>query len=90
MFFYLLIFFTVLPAPELALIIKVGTHIGVGNTLFLVILTGVLGAALARFQGFLVLSKIQDSMNQGSMPSDALIDGLMILETPPGGFNIQK
>jgi len=79
MFFYLLILFTVVPAIELAILIKVGTFIGVSNTLTLIILTGVVGASLARMQGFLVLSKIQQSLEQGHMPNNELIDGVMIL-----------
>ena len=79
MFGYLILLFTVLPALELALMIKIGTHIGVANTLLVIILTGVLGASLARLQGFLVLRAIQDNLNQGIMPSAELMDGLMIL-----------
>jgi len=79
MFGYLVLLFTVLPALELALLIKIGGHIGVGNTLTIIILTGVIGAYLARLQGFLVLKKIQESINQGQMPSAQLLDGLMIL-----------
>ena len=79
MFIYIILLFTVLPALELAILIKVGTYIGVGNTLFLIILTGVVGASLARYQGFVVLSKIQENLNRGNMPSSEMIDGLMIL-----------
>ena len=76
---YLILLFTILPALELVLLIKIGTYIGVGNTLLIIILTGVLGAYLARMQGFLVLKKIQENLNRGIMPSTELIDGLMIL-----------
>ena len=79
MFGYLVLLFTILPAIELALLIKIGSNIGVGNTLFIIIFTGVLGAYLARLQGFLVLRKIQEDLNRGIMPNDQLIDGLMIL-----------
>ena len=79
MFGYLVLLFTVLPAIELVLLIEIGSNIGAGNTLFIIIFTGVLGAYLARLQGFLVLRKIQDSLNQGIMPSAELMDGLMIL-----------
>lgn len=78
MFFYLILLFTVIPALELALLIKVGQIIGVANTLFFIIFTGVLGAYLARHQGFQVLQKIQDNMNQGIMPTEEMFDGLMI------------
>ena len=79
MFVYLVLLFTILPAVELALLIKIGSNIGLGNTLFIIIFTGVLGAYLARLQGFLVLQKIQTDLNRGIMPNDQLIDGLMIL-----------
>ncbi len=79
MFGYLILLFTILPALELALLINVGGHIGMGNTLTIIILTGVIGAYLARLQGFFVLKKIQESINQGQMPSSQLLDGLMIL-----------
>jgi len=76
---YLLLLFTVVPAVELALLIKVGTFIGVSSTLTLIILTGIVGASLAKMQGFLVLSKIQQSLDRGVMPNNELIDGVMIL-----------
>ena len=79
MFGYLVLLFTILPAVELTLLIKIGSNIGIGNTLFIIIFTGVLGAYLARLQGFLILRKIQDDLNHGIMPNDQLIDGLMIL-----------
>lgn len=79
MFGYLVLLFTVLPAIELVLLIEIGSNIGAGNTLFIIIFTGVLGAYLARLQGFLVLRKIRDSLNQGIMPNAELMDGLMIL-----------
>ena len=58
MFFYLLILFTVLPAFELALLINIGSEIGAGNTILIIILTGFLGAYLARYQGFITINKI--------------------------------
>jgi len=79
MFVYMILLFTLLPAIELAILIKVGSHIGAINTMMIIIITGVTGAYLARFQGFLVLNKIQTSLNQGIMPSSELMDGLMIL-----------
>ncbi len=79
MFGYFILLFTILPAFELALLIEIGGNIGVGNTLMIIILTGVLGAYLARLQGFIVLQKIQNDLNCGIMPNSQLTDGLMIL-----------
>lgn len=79
MFYSLILLFTIIPAIELALLIKVGSNIGVFNTIFIIIFTGVLGAYLARMQGFIVFQKIQDNLNKGIIPNQQLVDGLMIL-----------
>ncbi|MCA9401848.1 MAG: membrane protein FxsA [Candidatus Omnitrophica bacterium] len=79
MFYYLLLLFTLLPACELFLLIKIGSHIGAATTILIIILTGLLGAYLARLQGFLVLRNIQNDLNQGRIPSEELMDGVMIL-----------
>ena len=76
---YLILLFTTVPIVELALLIKVGQYIGVGYTLGIVIITGVVGAYLAKLQGFLTLRRIQEDINQGRMPTDRLFDGVLIL-----------
>jgi UPF0716 protein FxsA len=76
---YLVLLFTILPALELALLIKVGSHIGALNTIFIVIGIGVVGAALARYEGFRVLMKVQDSLQRGIMPNAEILDGFMVL-----------
>jgi len=79
MFLRLLLLFTVVPLIELFLLIKIGGVIGVVPTIAIVIGTGVLGAGLARWQGLAVLRRINDDMTAGRLPTDALIDGLLIL-----------
>ena len=76
---YLILLFTILPALELVILIKVGSNIGALNTIAMVIVIGVIGAALARYEGFRVLMKVQDSIAKGIMPSAELLDGFMIL-----------
>ncbi|MBU1062324.1 MAG: FxsA family protein [Candidatus Omnitrophica bacterium] len=76
---YLILLFTLVPIVELALLIKVGHYIGLGNTLLIVILTGVGGAYLAKNQGISTLIKMQKDINEGIMPTDKLFDGLLIL-----------
>ncbi|MCK4809616.1 MAG: membrane protein FxsA [Candidatus Omnitrophica bacterium] len=76
---YLILLFTIVPVVELALLIKAGQYIGLGNTLAIVIVTGIAGAYLARLQGFLILRKIEEEVNQGRMPADKLFDGVLIL-----------
>ncbi len=79
MFPILVILFTILPILELTLLIKVGSQIGAIKTIILTILISVTGAWLARLQGFLVLQKIQNSLSQGIMPTEEMLDGMMIL-----------
>lgn len=76
---YLIILFTILPAIELYLLIKIGSSIGASSTIMIIILTGAIGAYLARLQGFYILRNIQQSLNQGKMPSEELLDGAMVL-----------
>ena len=79
MFLRLLLLFTVVPLVELYLLIRLGAVIGVVPTLALVIVTGALGASLARWQGLGVIGRISEDLAQGRLPTDALIDGLLIL-----------
>jgi len=79
MFVRLLLLFTIVPLAELFLLVKLGTVVGVGPTVALVIFTGVLGAWLARQQGLGVLRRLSEDMAEGRLPAEALIDGLLIL-----------
>jgi len=79
LFLRLFLLFTLVPAIELYLIIKVGSVIGALNTIFIIIFTGILGAYYARQQGFKVVSNIQWKMQQGSVPGDDLVNGAMLL-----------
>jgi len=79
MFFRLLLLFTVLPLVELALLIQLGRLIGLAPTIAIVLLTGVTGAALARWQGLATLRRVRAEMAEGRVPTAALIDGLLIL-----------
>ena len=75
----LFVLFTLVPILELTLLIKVGSQIGAIKTIILTILISVTGAWLARLQGFLVLQKIQNSLSQGIMPTEEMLDGMLIL-----------
>jgi len=79
MFFKLFLIFAVVPLIELGILIEIGSHIGVLNTITLVILTAVVGAYMVRQEGLGVLYRIQKNMNEGQFPADELINGAMIL-----------
>jgi UPF0716 protein FxsA len=75
----LLLLFIALPALELALLIEIGQRIGTLETIGLIVVTGIVGAAMARSQGLRVLASVQERLGRGEMPADSLVDGLMIL-----------
>ncbi len=75
----LLFLFVVVPAVELVLLIELGTRIGTAATLALIVVTGFVGAALARRQGLGVLRRVQAESQAGRLPADSLMDAAMIL-----------
>lgn len=75
----LFLLFTVVPAVELYLLIQVGSVIGVLETIWIIVLTGVVGAWAAKTQGRLVLMQVQQASARGEVPSKKLVEGLMIL-----------
>jgi UPF0716 protein FxsA len=79
MFLKLFILFTLIPVCELYFIIRVGTAIGAFNTILIILLTASVGAYLAKTQGFMVLSRIKESMQNGQVPSYDILQGLFIL-----------
>lgn len=79
MFARLLFLFIALPLVEIAILVKMGEVLGFWNTIAIVILTGILGASLARYQGFMVYNKIQQELQAGRVPAGELVDGLLIL-----------
>jgi UPF0716 protein FxsA len=75
----LLAAFIILPVQELTVLFKVHESMGLGNTLAIVIFTGVAGAFLAKAQGILVMARIRRDLAEGRMPAPQLMDGMMIL-----------
>ena len=71
--------FTIIPIIEIFLLIEIGSMFGALTAVTLVILTGFLGAFLARMQGLQTLYRIQESLREGRMPSGELLDALLIV-----------
>lgn len=64
---------------ELFLLIEIGQLIGALPTIGLIILTGALGAFLARRQGFQVLTRIRAELQAGQLPAESIFDGTLVL-----------
>lgn len=79
MFLRLFALFTLIPIIELTLLIELGRQIGLWSTVAIVIFTGIFGAYLAKREGFLVITRIRQELQQGQLPAEPLVDGVIIL-----------
>jgi len=79
MFARLLLLFTLVPLVELFLLIEIGRRIGGLPTIALVLLTGALGALLAKREGARTLGRLRSDLASGRMPADPLLNGAAIL-----------
>ncbi len=79
MFLRLFLLFTLVPFIELILLIKLGEMHGWPFTIALILLTGIIGTMLVRWQGFMIMQRIREEMSQGKPPTDSLMDGAMLL-----------
>ena len=75
----LILIFIIVPIMEILLLIEIGSRIGTLNTIFIIVLTGILGASMMRHQGFTIIRNIQEDLSQGRMPTGELINGALVL-----------
>lgn len=73
-----LFLFIIMPVAELAVLIQVGSVIGVMNTIGLVLLTAVVGAWLLRQQGLATLLRANERLNSGELPAKEVAEGLIL------------
>ena len=70
--------FTLIPLVEIYLLIKLGQNFGAITSILLVIFTGILGAYLAKMEGLRTLFRLQETLREGGMPGEELLDALLI------------
>jgi len=75
----LLLLFLLVPLVEIYVMIKVGGIIGAFPTILLVVLTAVVGAALARVQGLATLQRLQATLARGEAPASEMVEGVLLL-----------
>lgn len=78
MFPVLLFLFIVVPIVEIGLFVQVGGFFGLWPTLTLVLITAVVGASLVRSQGLATLMAVQTKLQQGELPAQQIIEGVML------------
>ncbi|MGO4888689.1 FxsA family protein [Anaerobacillus sp. MEB173] len=74
-----LLLLIIVPALEVGVLILSGNLIGVWPTVLLIILTGVLGAWLAKKEGLHAVRLAQVQAQNGQIPSGVILDGICIL-----------
>ncbi|MDM8347527.1 membrane protein FxsA [Pseudomonas sp. sp1636] len=73
-----LFLFLLFPLIELALLIQVGSAIGVLPTLLLVIGTAILGGILLRIAGVATAWRAREKLARGELPEQEMLEGLLI------------
>jgi UPF0716 protein FxsA len=75
----LAVLFILIPVIEFTILIEMGREIGLFYTIVLVFGAGIIGAILAKTEGTRIITKIQESLRVGIMPTEDLFDGLLVL-----------
>jgi UPF0716 protein FxsA len=75
----LFLVFTLVPIIEIWLLIQVGHVIGPLPTVVTLLLISMIGAWLARSQGFRTIVAIRDELAMGRIPAAHFLDGALIL-----------
>ena len=75
----LILLFIVIPIAELAILIQVGSLIGVWWTIALLIADSVLGAMLMRSQGRAAWRRFNDAVRSARVPAREVADGVLVI-----------
>ena len=75
MFFLL---FIAIPLIEVILFITIGKYIGLWNTIFIIILTAIIGAILVKSQGISILNKALEEVRLNKVPIQSIFEGIVI------------
>ncbi|MGE4570021.1 MAG: FxsA family protein [Gammaproteobacteria bacterium] len=71
--------FVVVTLLEIYVLVSVGNAIGGFSTVFLVIITALIGSSLLKHQGWSTMAKAQRSMAEGKTPAFEMMEGVVIL-----------
>ena len=74
----LLFLFILVPLLELYILIKIGGYLGAFPTVALVVFMALLGIVIARIEGLRKLQQIKQSLSQGIVPAEEMVDGVLI------------
>ncbi|WP_353571565.1 FxsA family protein [Candidatus Albibeggiatoa sp. nov. BB20] len=75
----LLLLFILVPVIEIYFFILIGGIIGIFPTLLFIVVTAIIGTKLLKAQGTLTLQRAQLMMQQGQVPAEPLLEGILII-----------
>ena len=75
----LFVLFLLVPLAELYVIVVVAHSLGLGNTLGVLVLVSLVGAAIVKRQGTGALARIREALARHELPSAHIADGGLIL-----------
>ena len=75
----LLLLFTIVPTVELFLLLQLGALIGPTATVLLILVTGFVGAWLAKREGIGLLRTLAKELQQGMPPGARLMEGALVV-----------
>ncbi|MGG3469748.1 FxsA family protein [Neobacillus pocheonensis] len=76
---FLFLLIIIIPAMDIGVLLFSGKTIGVWPTLIFIILTGIIGAYLAKREGLQTIRRAQEELRYGQIPSESVLDGICIL-----------
>jgi UPF0716 protein FxsA len=76
---YLFLLIIIIPTLDIGVLLLSGNIIGFWPTVALIILTGIIGAYLAKREGLQTIRRAQEQLRHGEIPSEAVLDGICIL-----------
>ena len=74
-----LVLFVVVPLVELYFMLEVGEVFGAFNTVFLVVLTAVIGGVMVRQQGFSTMMRMRETAARGETPAIEMLESGVLL-----------
>lgn len=75
---FLFLLFIIIPIIEITVLIQVGQAIGAWYTVGLVLLSAFIGVNMLRHQGLSTLARAQQRMNQGEVPGQEMVEGIVL------------
>ena len=75
----LFLLFTLLPALELYLLLQIGAVVGPMNTVLIILITGMVGAWLAKREGLAVVTQLAREVEKGMPPATRVVEGFLVL-----------